>query len=84
MFEMTWNYRVLRHEDGSLALHEVYYDKAGRPRGFTRDPVGFAVDAEEGLAGLTASFEQALQDARKRPILDVAEIPRDDAGAAVK
>jgi hypothetical protein len=28
---MAWNYRVLRHPDGHLALHEVYYEKAGKP-----------------------------------------------------
>ncbi|MGD0947834.1 MAG: hypothetical protein ABSA52_10410 [Candidatus Binatia bacterium] len=28
---MAWNYRVLRHPVGHLALHEVYYDKAGNP-----------------------------------------------------
>ena len=27
----TWDYRVLRHADGSLAIHEVYYDVAGNP-----------------------------------------------------
>lgn len=68
---MTWNYRVLRHPDGALALHEVYYDASGRPDRYTAVPVSFAVDADEGLTGLIASLERALNDARERPILDV-------------
>jgi hypothetical protein len=39
---MTWNYRVLRHPDGHLALHEVYYDKAGKPISYTARPIHFA------------------------------------------
>lgn len=68
---MSWNYRVLRHLDGSLALHEVYYRK-GKPVSCTLNPVCFGVDGDEGLQGLIASLELALRDARERPILDVA------------
>lgn len=68
---MSWNYRVLRHLDGSLALHEVYYRK-GKPVSFTLNPVCFGIDGDEGLQGLIASLEMALRDARERPILDVA------------
>jgi hypothetical protein len=49
---MSWNYRIVRHPNGDLALHEVYYDEAGRPDGVTAAPVGFAADAEEGVGGL--------------------------------
>jgi hypothetical protein len=70
---MTWNYRVLRHPDGHLALHEVYYDKTGKPVNYTVNPVSFAVDEDEGLHGLTAFLELALRDAKERPILDVSE-----------
>jgi len=71
---MAWNYRVLRHPDGHLALHEVYYDNAGKPISYTAKPIHFAVDEDEGLPGLTASLELALRDAKERPILDVSEI----------
>lgn len=36
---MSWNYRVIRAQDGTLAIHEVYYDEAGKPRAYTEDPV---------------------------------------------
>jgi hypothetical protein len=38
---MTWNYRVIRHKEGHLALHEVYYNEAGQPRAYSQQPVTF-------------------------------------------
>ena len=32
---MSWSYRIVRHRDGTLALHEVYYDEGGRPYAYT-------------------------------------------------
>jgi len=72
--DMPWNHRVLRHPDGHLALHEVYYDKAGKPINYTANPIHFAVDEDEGLPGLISSLELALRDAKERPILDLLEI----------
>ena len=67
---MSWHYRVLRHPDGTLALHEVHGDERDRPHSYTEQPVGFVADAEEGLAGIVGALEMALRDARERPILD--------------
>lgn len=69
---MSWHYRVLRHPDGHLALHEVYCDEIGRPHSYTERPIEFVADAEEGLSGIVGSLEMALNDARERPILDTA------------
>jgi len=69
---MTWNYRVLRYADGTLALHEVYYDKDDRPCSYTENPISFVVEADEGLEGLVGSLQMALHDATERSILDVA------------
>ncbi len=69
---MSWNYRVVRYADGGLALHEVYYDQAGKPRWRTSSPCCFSVDVDEGLEGLVESLRRGLADARKRPILDDA------------
>ncbi len=71
---MSWHYRLLRHPDGGLALHEVYCDEQGRPNRYTADPVSFAVDREEGAETLLWSMRRALEDAVNRPILDAAEI----------
>ena len=70
---MTWNYRIVRHADGNLALHEVYYDDSGWPTNRTAEPISFACDAEEGTAGIISSLQMALRDARQ-PVLDDAEI----------
>ena len=70
---MSWHYRIVRHTDGSLGLHEVYCDEAGQPNGFTAEPVSFVSYAEEGAAGIIAGLEMALRDARVRPIFDPEE-----------
>lgn len=75
---MTWNYRVIRHEDGSLALHEVYYRHDGTPWALTDDPAGFVANAEDGPEGLVRAIETALRDARERPVLDVTAFAAGD------
>lgn len=37
---MSWNYRVLKTEDGEddfYQIHEVYYDKQGKVNGYTKN-----------------------------------------------
>jgi hypothetical protein len=41
----------------------------------TARPISFAVDADEGHAGLVQSMKLALRDAIERPILDVPDLP---------
>ena len=77
---ITWNYRILRHEDRTFALHEVYYDETGEPRAYTAEPIGFYADEEEGPDAIVASLEMALRDARERPILNASAIGGADAG----
>ena len=71
---MSWHYRILRHRDGALALHEVYCNEAGQPNGYTEQPMGFAMDADEGADALRQALRRALNDATNRPILDVADL----------
>mgnify|MGYP001604275042 CR=1 FL=1 len=69
---MTWNYRIVRYrkrEDG-FGLHEVFYDKDGKPWGMTADPVRFACDQHEGPAGIKNSLLTARVDSIKRPVFD--------------
>ena len=70
---MTWNYRVIRGQSGDLALHEVYYDEAGKPNSYTERPACFGVEADEGIEALIAALETALKDAKLRPILELTE-----------
>jgi hypothetical protein len=67
---MSWNYRIVRYRNGALALHEVHYDEKGEPKYRTNEPTDFVCDADEGPAGIVASLEMALNDARDRPVLD--------------
>ncbi len=71
---MSWNYRVLDHGT-HFALHEVYYREDGSVRGWTAEPVGFVSPPEEGVEGLALSLERALSDARRQPVLRVADLP---------
>ncbi len=71
---MSWHYRILNHPDGTLALHEVYCDEAGRPNGYTERPVAFVVDDEEGAETLVEALRRALDDAMNRPVLAVADL----------
>jgi hypothetical protein len=66
---MSWHYRVLRHPDGSLALHEVYCDEAGQLNGYTKQPISFCADADDGPGGIITALERALSDAKNRPVL---------------
>lgn len=68
---MTWNYRIIKSEDGYLALHEVFYDEDGNPSSCTEKPVSFIADPDEGIEGITISLERALSDAKSKPILDM-------------
>ena len=36
---MSWNYRLVKHADGTYGIHSVYYDSAGYPTGMSMDPV---------------------------------------------
>jgi YD repeat-containing protein len=66
---MSWNYRIIQHADGRLELHEVYYDQAGRPVGFTERGASFGTDLGGSVSEIVGPLELALNDARNRPVL---------------
>lgn len=70
---MTWSYRIVRHKDGHLGLHEVYYNKAGEPWSRTEDPCSFGADKEDGPESVVTSLKMALKDAETWPVLDDLE-----------
>lgn len=61
-----WNYRVLEASDGTLAIHEVYYDEKHRPASCTADPIDIA-----GCESITemARMMDLMRKALKMPIL---------------
>jgi hypothetical protein len=71
----AWNYRMLRHPDGRLAVHEVFFDDDGRPWAATKDPISFEADADESLDDLADDLEHALAAVRSAPVLDWSDIP---------
>lgn len=71
---MTWNYRIIKYKDGSgYGLHEVFYDKSGRPAAMTVDPINFSTDSEEGPNGIVSSLSMALADAIARGVFEEPE-----------
>lgn len=66
---MSWNYRVIRETDGSLFVHEVFYDAAGKPQGWG-PPAVFGVPDGDDLNGLIRNLLRAARDARTRPVLE--------------
>jgi len=58
---MSWNYRVLKQKytdpktgavEYSLGIHEVYYDKEGKPNGYTEDEAVVVISEDEGIETL--------------------------------
>jgi hypothetical protein len=81
MAKHTWNYRVVKHPQGHMALHEVHYED-GKPTGMTNDPITFGTDAyivsesgdEAARQEVISALEMALRDAKKHPVV----IPPED------
>ena len=66
---MTWNYRVLRYSDGTLGIHEVFYE-GGKAWGCTESPVGVVGDDESELRGELLNMLYSTA----QPILDYDSI----------
>jgi hypothetical protein len=73
---MGWNHRVMRHEDGRLAVHEVFYDKAGRPEGYSAEPATFGLP-EDNLNLLILNLLNAARNARTLPVLEPEDFERE-------
>ncbi len=58
---MTWNYRVIRREDEIYAIHEVHYNKDGKPSGVTVEPSWPQGETLEELQRDFEHYQEALQ-----------------------
>jgi hypothetical protein len=68
---VNWNYRVMRHTDGTLAIHEVFYDDGEEvPNGCTVDPVGVLGD---DIGDLEATLD-VMRLSLLRPVLEYEAI----------
>jgi hypothetical protein len=76
----VWNYRVVKRKlpGGSFfyAIHEAYYDDAGKVWSITQDPIPGRGDSKCEVIG---DLVRMLSDARKSPVLDYDNVP--EAGA---
>jgi hypothetical protein len=61
-----WNYRLLRHSDGCLAIHEAYYNTEGHPTSATERPVGIVGDDVEEVRRVLEMMARSLGE----PVLD--------------
>jgi hypothetical protein len=72
-----WNYRVMRREaDGSLFVHEVFYDEAGQPEYYSAGPAAFGVPDGDDLKGLIRNLLRAARNARTLPVLEPSDFER--------
>lgn len=65
---MSWNYRVLVFVQGDetvTQICEVYYDKEGKPNGYTDKNIVASSTGKEGLVWMLSMYKDAL----KKPML---------------
>jgi hypothetical protein len=69
---VTWDYRVLREEDGMYVIREVFYEEDGSLLACTEDAVEPMGDSLKELGRELDAFKAAL----KQPELTLADIPK--------
>mgnify|MGYP001030655988 FL=1 len=71
---MGWNHRILAHKDGDemyFQIHEVYYDKDGKPDGYTANGVSVGAESLDGINWVLDKMKECLE----KPILSVENFP---------
>ena len=71
---MSWNYRILAHKDGEdwfFQIHEVYYDKEGKPNSYTANGISVGAESVEGINWVLGKMKECLD----KPILSVENFP---------
>ena len=62
---MSWNYRLVKKQSGGFAVHEVYFDKRGKPWSMTQEPVSlYGETAKE----VRKEIKMILRDVMKRAV----------------
>ena len=71
---MSWNHRVLAHKDGDdiwFSIHEVYYDKDGKPNNYTANGVSVGGNSIKDLSWALDKMKECLN----KPILSAENFP---------
>lgn len=70
---MAWNYRVIEFVDPNdgpwTAIHEVYYDDAGKPNGYAEDPAQVVSFDDGGNVRELSWVLDRMRDALGKPVL---------------
>lgn len=72
---MSWNYRLIeftRNGETWRAIHEVFYDEAGKPNGYSETEAGVSWFVEEGTE-TGAEILRKMRDALVKPLLTEAD-----------
>lgn len=69
----TWDYRIIDHGN-QLSLHEVTYRANGTVANWSKRPVKFVADAGSGPMEIVEMLQIALESARRRPVLRLADL----------
>jgi len=72
---MSWNHRILAHKDGDemyFQIHEVYYDKEGKPNSYTLNGVSVGAESLDGINWVLDKMKECLD----KPILSVENFPK--------
>ena len=64
---MSWNFRIIRHADDTVSIHEVFYDDKETPRVYAPASLG----PEENCEALRWFLESMLR-AMTEPVLDIS------------
>lgn len=77
---MSWNHRILAHKDGDemyFQIHEVYYDKDGKPEGYTANSVSVGSESLDGIKWVL----DKMKECTSKPILLADDFPNEYNGA---
>lgn len=74
---MSWNYKIIAHDDNIstdevyFKIHEVYYNKEGKPDGYTADPITIGGEDLKSLHWTINKIKECLD----KPILSKKNFP---------
>ena len=73
---MGWNHRILAHKDGDemyFQIHEVYYDKDGKPDGYTANGVSVGAESLDGIKWVL----DKMKECANKPVLLADDFPNE-------
>lgn len=62
----SWHYQLMRHKDGSLAVHEYYPSDGGA--GWTKEPISIVSIVEDDVEDVKKMLQMMLNDIDKHGI----------------